>query len=137
MDLIFSLNDIKLAADWLLNNIHQARCVAFYGEMGAGKTTLINEVCSVLGVKGNLSSPTFSIINEYITPDNNAVYHIDLYRLKDEREAISAGVEDCIYSGQYCFVEWPERAIELFPPDAVKCHISVHDSNTRKLSIIM
>ncbi len=137
MDLIYTLEDIKIAANWLLNNIKEATCLAFYGEMGVGKTTLINQVCKELGAASNFSSPTFSIINEYVTMDNNTIYHIDLYRLKDEMEVIAAGVEDCMFSGCYCFVEWPERAAGLFPINHVKCHLTILDVNTRKLSIIM
>ncbi len=137
MDLIYTLDDIKTTAEWLLKNSKGATCLAFFGEMGTGKTTLINEICRKLGADGNFSSPTFSIINEYATIDKNTIYHIDLYRLKDEKEVIASGAEDCMYSGNYCFVEWPERASALFPAESVKCQLTVIDTYTRKLTINM
>lgn len=89
------------------------RVFAFYGKMGAGKTTLIEALCRAKGVMESMGSPTFSIINEYRFRENgseSAIYHIDLYRLRDEQEIVQAGVEDCIYSGDICFVEWPQKA---------------------------
>ncbi len=135
MELIYTLEDIIPAADWLLKNLNDSKCVAVFGEMGAGKTTLINQVCRQLGADSNFSSPTFSIINEYVTHEDQSIFHIDLYRLRDEKEVITAGVEECIFSGQYCFVEWPERAEGLFPGNTVKCHFTVLDTITRKLTI--
>ena len=106
---------------------------AFHGEMGAGKTTFIHALCDVLKVKGNVSSPTFSIINEYDAADQ-LVYHIDLYRIKDDEEALRAGVEDCLFSGNYCFVEWPEKAPSIFPDETVHVSIRVVDPQTRTIS---
>ena len=137
MELIFKLNDIASAANWFLTNINTSRCIAFHGEMGAGKTTFISAVCNVLGVEHIASSPTFSIINEYSTVSGTNIYHIDLYRIKDEQEAVSAGVEDCFYSHQYCFVEWPEKAPRLFPDNTVHCFLITIDADTRKLKIIL
>ena len=102
--------------------------------MGAGKTTFIHALCEVKGVKDVVGSPTFSIINEYYCPSGK-IFHIDLYRLKDEEEAIRAGVEDCLYSDHICFVEWPEKAPDLFPNDTVHVFIEVADSETRHLTI--
>lgn len=135
MDLIFSLSDIATAASKLLAISQEYKVIAFHGEMGAGKTTLVHALCTALGVKGNISSPTFSIINEYSTPAGDPVYHIDLYRVKDNMEAINAGVEDCLYSGQACWVEWPERAPSIFPEKTLHISILVVDTNTRKLQI--
>lgn len=135
MDLIFSLPDIATAAAKLLAISQEYKVIAFHGEMGAGKTTLVHALCTALGVKGNISSPTFSIINEYSTPAGDPVYHIDLYRVKDNMEAINAGVEDCLYSGQACWVEWPERAPSIFPEKTLHISILVVDTNTRKLQI--
>ena len=108
--------------------------VAFEGEMGAGKTTFIAELCRQLQVSSAVSSPTFSIINEYLSP-NGSVYHLDLYRIKDEEEAIQAGVEELLHSGSTCFVEWPSRAPGLFPDDTVWVSFTISGADTRKLSI--
>jgi tRNA threonylcarbamoyladenosine biosynthesis protein TsaE len=106
--------------------------------MGSGKTTFIHALCSYKHVKDVVGSPTFSIINEYMYIDKGRewkIYHIDLYRLKDEEEARLAGVEDCFYNGHICLVEWPERAILLFPQDTVHVYIEAIDDQTRKLQI--
>ena len=112
-------------------------CLA--GDMGAGKTTFIYTLCQILEVEDVVSSPTFSIINEYRFTDNGqpaSVYHMDLYRLQDEEEAIRAGVEDCLYSGHYCFVEWPEKSPDLFPEATVYVSVEVIDAQTRKIEIL-
>jgi tRNA threonylcarbamoyladenosine biosynthesis protein TsaE len=112
----------------------QRRVLAFYGPMGAGKTTLVHALCDVKKVTSTVGSPTFSIINEYASPEG-PIYHIDLYRLKDEQEAVRAGVEDCLYSGQTCLVEWPERIPGLLPEDSLSIRLEVVDDKTRRLSI--
>ncbi len=135
MEITYQIADIDQVVEWLLKQVSASKCFAFHGEMGAGKTTFINAICKKLGVVDNISSPTFSIINEYYSADLGKLYHIDLYRLKDGKEAIAAGVEDCMYSGSYCFVEWPERAPELFPTETIHCFLSVIDSDNRKLKL--
>ena len=135
MEVIFSLDDIETAAAKCLAAIKGRMVVAFHGAMGAGKTTFINAMCNVLQVKDSGSSPTFSIINEYKTAYNETIYHIDLYRLKDEDEAIAAGVEDGLYSGNICLVEWPEKAPHLFPENTVHCYLETVSNNERKLRI--
>lgn len=135
MELIFKLTDISYAAQWLLEQTNGRKCMAFHGEMGAGKTTFISAVCTLLGVQSGHSSPTFPIINDYVTSNRETIYHIDLYRLKGETEAMAAGVEDCLYSGNYCFVEWPEKAPEIFPTDVVHVHIQTIDSETRNIEL--
>ena len=130
----YALGEIKLAAQWLLGQIKDRRVVALHGDMGAGKTTLVSAVCDLLQVEDAVSSPTFSIINEYGYRDGN-LYHIDLYRLKDEEEAIRTGVEDCLYSGDYCFVEWPDRAPGLFPPETLHVYINLEDDTHRRIKI--
>jgi tRNA threonylcarbamoyladenosine biosynthesis protein TsaE len=132
----YILSDIRETVKWLLNELQGRKVMALHGNMGAGKTTLISALCEYLGVTEGVSSPTFSIINEYLftlNGANDAIYHIDLYRLKDEEEAIRAGVEDCIYSGSYCFVEWPERAPGIFPPETA--HIYLHHEDEHKRTI--
>ena len=105
--------------------------------MGAGKTTFIHALCDVRGVKDVVGSPTFSIINEYVIRDHEdkKIFHIDLYRLKDEEEAIQAGVEDCFFSNNFCFVEWPEKAPGIFPDNTLHVTIVALNNDTRKLII--
>lgn len=112
----------------------------FYGEMGAGKTTIIEALCAAKGVKERMGSPTFSIINQYGYDENGVerlIYHIDLYRLKDEEEIIQAGVEDSVYSGAICFVEWPQKAPDLFDDKATKIYIEAIDETHRSIKIVL
>jgi tRNA threonylcarbamoyladenosine biosynthesis protein TsaE len=104
----------------------------FFGEMGAGKTTLIKAICKELGVKESMASPTFSIVNEYRTP-RGKIYHFDFYRLKNEGEAYDIGVEEYFDSGNYCFMEWPEKLETLIPTPHFKISIRVQDPTTRTL----
>ncbi len=135
MDVNFSLENIKEAAKTFLETIGEKKVIALHGQMGAGKTTFVHAASKVLNVISNVSSPTFSIINEYISAKGEIIYHLDLYRIKDEQEAINAGVEDCFYSGNLCLVEWPEITPTLFPDDTVHCYLSVSGENERKLVI--
>ena len=132
MELRFQLQDIGKAAGEFWRAFPLQRVFAFHGAMGAGKTTFIHELCLARGVTDTVGSPTFSIINEYRYP-GGSVFHIDLYRLKDEEEAIRAGVEDVLFSGELCMVEWPDRAPDIFPPDTVHIHFEVLDPDTRKI----
>jgi tRNA threonylcarbamoyladenosine biosynthesis protein TsaE len=134
MEVIFKLKDIQQAALQFLAAAGDAKVFAFHGEMGAGKTTFIHALCEAMGVTGNISSPTFSIINQYATGIGKTIYHMDLYRLKDENEAINAGVEDALYSGNICLVEWPEKAPGIFPGNSLQLSITLIDAETRKLS---
>ncbi|HET6991292.1 MAG TPA: tRNA (adenosine(37)-N6)-threonylcarbamoyltransferase complex ATPase subunit type 1 TsaE, partial [Bacteroidia bacterium] len=101
----------------LLEFFPEKRIFAFHGELGAGKTTFIKALCVELGVKDTMSSPSFSLVNEYHDGKENPVYHFDLYRLKSPEEALDIGMEEYLYSGNYCFVEWPERAPEILPEE--------------------
>ena len=131
----FALQEIDQAAMQLIAAAAGRKIFAFHGEMGAGKTTLIHAICQQLNIKDAFGSPTFSIINEYRTGSGEIVYHLDLYRLKDESEAIAAGVEDCLYAGNMCLVEWPEKAPGLFPDNTVHCYLKSTGHNHRKLQI--
>jgi len=111
----------------------------FHGQMGAGKTTIINALCKVKGVEGETSSPTFSIINQYAYTEKGiekALYHIDLYRLKSTEEVVAAGVEECVYSGAVCFIEWPEKAPELFDEAAVHVLVEPLNEATRQVTVL-
>jgi tRNA threonylcarbamoyladenosine biosynthesis protein TsaE len=130
MEQQFSLSDIQSVAKFFWKRFADGKVFAFHGEMGAGKTTFIHALCDTRGVSSTVGSPTFSIINEYLFPGGK-IFHIDLYRLKDEEEALRAGVEDCLYSGDICLVEWPDRAPAIFPPDTVHISISMTGPKTR------
>lgn len=134
MEITFTLAEIKEAAGEFAEVMVSKRVFAFHGEMGAGKTTFITAVCKAMGVEETVSSPTFSIINEY-NAAGRRIFHLDLYRLKDSDEAVNTGVEDVLYSGDTCFVEWPERAPEVFPPDTVAVYLEAISNDERKLSV--
>jgi tRNA threonylcarbamoyladenosine biosynthesis protein TsaE len=138
MQWLFNLADIQKIATEFWNVVNNATVLAFYGEMGSGKTTFIHALCDVKKVKDTVGSPTFSIINEYVFDENGAekkIYHIDLYRVKDEEEARLAGVEDCLYSGNICLVEWPAKASSLFPENTLNIHLESVDIETRRIII--
>lgn len=109
------------------------RLITFRGEIGAGKTTLIQALCTELGVTDEVTSPTFSLVNEYVAADGRPVYHIDLYRLDDPEEALGIGIEDYLYSGDFCLLEWPELIQGLIPADAVKVEIRYAGGNARNV----
>ena len=132
MELRFQLQDIAHAASIFWQTYPLQTVFAFHGNMGAGKTTFIHQLCEARGVTDTVGSPTFSIINEYRYPGGR-IFHIDLYRLKDEEEAIRAGVEDVLYSGDICLVEWPEKAPGIFPDKTLHIHISVIGDEMRKI----
>jgi len=132
MEMVFNLKNIRETAEEFLRLFPSSKVFAFHGQLGSGKTTFIHYICECLQVKQTVGSPTFSIINEYSYPGGR-VYHIDLFRLNDEEEAIRAGVEDCIYSGEYCFVEWPDKAPDIFPPETIHLLLSSLDHQTRQI----
>jgi tRNA threonylcarbamoyladenosine biosynthesis protein TsaE len=137
MNLTTTIASLRADAVLFLNSVKTATVIAFHGEMGSGKTTLIHAICEVLGVEDTVGSPTFSIINQYNYMEEGQkkrLYHIDLYRLNGEEEAHRAGVEDCLYSGDRCLVEWPEKAPALFPPDTLHVYISITGPDSRTLA---
>lgn len=118
----------------LLSKYPQSRIFAFFGELGAGKTTFIKAICASLGIQDDVTSPTFSIVNEYIKNDGRRLYHFDFYRLKSAEEAYDLGYEDYFFSGFYCFIEWPERIEELLPPNVVRVMFEVDfENNSRRI----
>ena len=120
---VTSLESIDEAARELLVFSEDSRIFAFYGEMGAGKTTFIKAVCKILKVEDNVSSPTFSIVNEYLSQEGEKIFHFDFYRIKNENEAYDMGCEEYFYSGNHCFIEWPEKIHNLLPSKLVLVRI--------------
>jgi tRNA threonylcarbamoyladenosine biosynthesis protein TsaE len=134
MNVNYNLDQITEVAQNIMA-LNLEKIVLFKGEMGAGKTTLIKHICTALGVTSNSSSPTFSIVNEYETASKELIYHFDMYRLKNQQEALDFGFEDYLYSGNYCFIEWPENIADLIPEKCSTIQISIIDSNTRNISV--
>lgn len=118
-----------------LKDAGNTRHFALFGSMGAGKTTFVKEVCRQLKVKEVVTSPTFSLVNEYTLPDNSKVYHFDFYRIKKEEELFDMGFEDYAYSESYCFIEWPEKAPDLIPSHFREIHIEEKDSGKRQMKV--
>lgn len=134
---INSLDDLEMAAYKFMTEMNDFTVFAFYGQMGAGKTTFINELCRQLGVETDATnSPSFAIINEYRS-DTTAelIYHFDCYRLENEQEAVDIGAEDYFDSGALCLIEWPERIEGLLPDDTVRVDLTVNDDNSRLLKV--
>ena len=127
--------EVDALAAKLIDDAGQLRVWLFSGELGAGKTTLIKSICRQLGVEHSMSSPTFSIINEYETPAFDRIYHFDFYRIRHEAEAYDMGVEDYFYSGRYCFIEWPDKIPSLIPAAFVNIHIAIQHQSQRAIVI--
>ena len=132
---IKKLDEIGQAAAEFLPYLKYGKVVAFYGEMGAGKTTFIKALCACLKVTDTVNSPTFAIINEYYTSKRELVYHLDLYRLRRPEELLDIGYEDYLLSGNYLFIEWPEKAADLLPSDCTIVNISRENDESRRLQI--
>jgi tRNA threonylcarbamoyladenosine biosynthesis protein TsaE len=134
MELIFSLEEIDTIASQILAT-NPKKVVLFNGEMGVGKTTLIKSLAKNLGVNDVTSSPTFSLVNEYQIIDNQYIYHFDVYRLKNEMEAMDMGIEDYLYSGNWCFIEWPEKIPNCIPDQHVTITIELLPDGKRRLTL--
>ena len=135
MKIAFSLDEIQEVAQKIMA-FQPHKVLLFEGNMGMGKTTLINTLCKKMGVEGATSSPTFSIVNEYQTSDNQTIYHFDFYRLKQETEALDFGVEDYLYSGNWCFIEWAEKISSLIPIEHSIIKFSLLPDGRRELEIL-
>ncbi len=134
MTINFTLDSIREAAKTFIQNMGSGRVYAFYGKMGAGKTTFIKALCEELGVEEVITSPTFAIVNEYRSETTGQlIYHFDFYRIKKIEEVYDMGYEDYFYSGALCFLEWPELIEELLPADTVKVTISQQEDGSRRL----
>lgn len=129
---INALTELPAAAQQLIDFAANQRIFLFYGDMGAGKTTFIKSLCGALGVNESVTSPTFSIVNEYRGADAT-VYHFDFYRLKSQSEAFDMGYEEYFYSGAYCFIEWPEKIADLLPDHYLKVSIAATSPTSREI----
>jgi len=129
------LSSIDDAARELIDTLPDKRIFAFYGEMGAGKTTLIKALCRVLQVTDVTSSPSFGLIYEYRTRGSDSVYHCDFYRIEHLEEAYDIGYEEYIDSGQYCFIEWPDKVASLLPPETVNVNLQIVGNNERIMEV--
>ncbi|MEA9415650.1 MULTISPECIES: tRNA (adenosine(37)-N6)-threonylcarbamoyltransferase complex ATPase subunit type 1 TsaE [unclassified Flavobacterium] len=135
MEVTFSLDQIQEVAKQILAQ-NPNKILLFNGEMGAGKTTLIKQLCKSLGIEDATSSPTFSLVNEYQTNDNQTVYHFDFYRLNHETEALDMGVDDYLYSGNWCFIEWSEKIPNLIPEQHSIVTIELLPDGKRLLKLV-
>ena len=132
--IIKDIGHIREAAHEFIANIGEARVFAFYGKMGAGKTTFVKAICEELGVEDVITSPTFAIVNEYGLP-SSTIFHFDFYRIKRLEEVYDMGYEDYFYSGALCFIEWPELIEDILPDDAVRVTITEQKDGSRVVSI--
>jgi tRNA threonylcarbamoyladenosine biosynthesis protein TsaE len=123
------------AAEKFLKQYGENRIFAFYGSMGAGKTTIIKAICKALGAVDIVSSPTFTLVNEYRTLSGETLYHIDFYRIRKQEEVFDFGIEEYLTGESYCFMEWPELVEELLPADTINVRISVDENEQRTLLI--
>lgn len=136
---IESIDNIQQAAREFVDHIGSSRVFAFYGKMGAGKTTFIKAVCRELGVQDVITSPTFAIVNEYEIEkqggrwNGESIFHFDFYRIKRLEEVYDMGYEDYFYSGAFCFIEWPELIEDILPDDAVRVSITEQEDGTRRI----
>jgi tRNA threonylcarbamoyladenosine biosynthesis protein TsaE len=135
MNIVFSLDQIQEVAEKILAS-NPKKIILFNGEMGVGKTTLIKQLCRSLGVESATSSPTFSLVNEYSTSNNQIVYHFDFYRLNKETEALDMGVDDYLYSGNWCFIEWSEKIENLLPEETSTINIELLTDGKRSLELV-
>ena len=139
MSRLYGITDLSEITKELAQIISQFRVVTFTGNLGAGKTTLIKMLCWHWGVKETVNSPTFSLVNQYSTEGaevGDVLFHIDLYRLKNEEEAFDAGIEEHLFSGHLCLVEWPEKAIGIVPDNTLRVEITTQDHEQRHIRVV-
>ncbi len=138
---INNIDEIKDKADLIISELNlnkeiiKPNCIAFYGEMGAGKTTLIKAICQNLDIDDITSSPSFSLINEYLSNTGKNIYHFDFYRINDIEEAYDIGYEDYFFSNNLCLIEWAEKIEELLPKNHYKCNIKILNTSSRLVEI--
>jgi len=130
-----TVNDLKEVSTFLIPLIKNRPVVAFYGKLGAGKTALIKVICAELQVKNKVTSPTFALVHEYMTMDGNLIFHFDFYRVNNIEEIYDLGYEEYFYSGNYCFIEWPDFAESILPADVLKIYITANQKKGRIIEI--
>ncbi|MDP5121631.1 MAG: tRNA (adenosine(37)-N6)-threonylcarbamoyltransferase complex ATPase subunit type 1 TsaE [Spirosomaceae bacterium] len=135
--IVEQLSDLPEIAKKVIKTSKNKHVWCFDGEMGAGKTTFIQAICKELGVEAAVQSPTFSIVNEYVTSTDQTIYHFDCYRLKSVNEALDIGIEEYLYSGNYCFIEWAERITPLLPDDIAVVKIQEIEDEKRKITVTL
>ena len=128
----YNINQVPNIAKEIISSTKH-KILLFYGEMGTGKTTLIKEIVKQLGVDDIANSPTFSIVNEYLSRKGETIYHFDFYRIEDEEEVYDIGIEEYFYNNAWCFIEWPEKVENLLPLDAVSIYITINNNGTRNI----
>ena len=134
MNKTYSLENIQEIAKELISTV-KSRYLLFYGEMGTGKTTLIKEIVKQLGVTDVASSPTFSLVNEYLSQKGETIYHFDFYRIEKEEEAYDIGIEEYFYGNNWCLIEWPEKVENLLPLESVEIRLTMNSDKTRTIQI--
>lgn len=134
MNKSYSLEDISQIAKEIISTV-KSKTLLFYGEMGTGKTTLIKEIVNQLGVDDVAHSPTFSLVNEYLSRKGETIYHFDFYRIKSEEEAYDIGIEEYFYENNWCLIEWPEKVENLLPLESVAIKLILNANNTRTIQI--
>lgn len=135
MKITYKINDLPKVATLIIKN-SKSKVLLFNGEMGAGKTTLIKEIIKQFNVTDNVSSPTFSLVNEYLSPKKELIYHFDFYRITEEEEALAIGIEDYFNKNAWCFIEWSINVENLLPLESVAINIKIVDEETRDLELI-
>lgn len=130
----YSLENLSAVAAGIIAVV-KSKTILFYGEMGVGKTTLIKEICKQLEVVDTISSPTYSLVNEYLTSKEVKVFHFDFYRITDEEEVLDIGIEDYLYNNDWCLIEWPQNVENLLPLEAVEIHLSLLENGQRNIHL--
>ncbi|AUC84381.1 tRNA (adenosine(37)-N6)-threonylcarbamoyltransferase complex ATPase subunit type 1 TsaE [Polaribacter sp. ALD11] len=134
MNTNYSLENLSEIATVIITSVKN-KTLLFYGEMGVGKTTLIKEICKQLGVLDTISSPTFSLVNEYETSKKEKIFHFDFYRITDEEEALDMGIEEYLYNNDWCLIEWPQNVENLLPLESVEIHLSTLENGQRNMQL--
>ena len=133
---VSSIGDLRQVSDVIKDMSKTYKVICLDGDLGAGKTTLVKDLGEVLGISDNISSPTFSIVNEYEDSEHNPIYHFDLYRLKDEEEALDIGIEEYLYSGDLCIIEWANMFPGLIPPKHLEISINLVGEKNREITLV-
>jgi len=134
MNQTYALNELPSIAKEIIS-VAKHKILLFYGEMGTGKTTLIKEIVKQLGVKDVANSPTFALVNEYLSEKGETIYHFDFYRIENEEEVFDIGIEEYLFNNNWCFIEWPEKVENLLPLESVEIYLSLNEDSTRTIQI--